>query len=219
MNKYLPATLDILMPGMPHSRIWQSRLVGGYGDQRARAIVSRAQAYYVEFSARQKAERDRSNRSVLKTRLLPGLSIYKALLEESADRQKVLQQVDALFRAAFFTKRMQGIRILNLFPDPFPIVIPVLKRMTRKEYLPGSQEIIRDDADGYALNVYRCFILDTLAQYHAEELTACFCNTDDWLAELLPKIGWSRTQTLGRGGECCDFCWHRVRTTPGCGRW
>jgi hypothetical protein len=106
---------------------------------------------------------------------------------------------------------MQGIHVLNYFPDPFPIVKPVLKMMTKDEYLPGSQEIVEDSADCYAVNIYRCFILDTLAKHDARELTACFCNTDDWLAEALPKIGWERTQTLGRGGDCCDFRWRRIK--------
>ena len=141
--------------------------------------------------------------------MLPGLSLYRALLEEESDRQKVLAEMDRLFRAAFFTGMEPGIRMLNHLPDPFPIVKPVLKSMTRQEYLPGSQEVVEDSPDGFAVQVYRCFIFDTLSAHGAPELTALYCNTDDWLAELMPKVRWERTQTLGRGGEYCDFCWRR----------
>lgn len=81
--------------------------------------------------------------------------------------------------------------------------------MARDEYLPGSQEIIEDSPDCFAFNVYRCFILDVLAEYDAAELTALYCKTDDWLAESLPGIRWERTRTLGRGDDCCDFRWCR----------
>lgn len=77
--------------------------------------------------------------------------------------------------------------------------------MTKNQYLPGAQDIVEDSANCYALNVYRCFILDTLAGHNAKELTAVFCNTDDWLAEALPEICWEQTKTLGRGGDCCGF--------------
>ena len=106
---------------------------------------------------------------------------------------------------------MPGIRALNYLPNPFFIVRPVLKMMARDEYLPGAQEIVEDSADCFALNVYRCFILDTLVKHNAKELTAIYCNTDDWLADVLPKISWERTKTLARGGDCCDFRWCCVK--------
>lgn len=202
------------MPQMPYSLVWKHVPSKVYDNQKASILLSRAQKRYSSYYSELSVEVNRANRRTLKTRILPGLSIYKALLEENDDQQKALAELDALFRASFFTKRMQGIRALNLLPDPFPIVKPLLKLMTREAYLPGSQEIIEDSLDCFALNVYRCFILDTLEQYRAKELTALFCNTDDWLAEVLPKISWERTMTLGRGGDCCDFRWCRIKVSP-----
>lgn len=201
------------MRNLPHSRIWQKCLLTMYDEQKATAFLSRAQHYYEGFYAQHSEEKNRANRTALKIRILPGLSIYKALLEENSDQQKVLAEVDTLLRAAFFTKRMQGIRLLNTLRDPFPIVKPVLKSISRAEYLPGSQEIVEDNADCFALNVYRCFIFDTLVQHGAGELTSLFCNTDDWLSELLPRISWERTMTLGRGGDRCDFRWSRIKVS------
>jgi hypothetical protein len=199
---------------MEYSRVWQRSLSKLYDEQKASALLSRAQIFYDEYCAQHSAEENRANKTMLKSRILPGLSIYKALLEENKDQQKVLREVDDLFRTAFFTRRMQGIRVLNHLPDPFPILKPILKMMTRNEYVPGAQEIVEDSADCFALNVYRCFIFDTLAKHDAKELTALYCNTDDWLAEVLPKIRWERTKTLGRGGDCCDFRWCRTDLTP-----
>lgn len=202
---------SISLSRMPHSKIWRRSLSGLYDSRRAEALLSRAQEYYDDLCAQHASETEPANRRVLKNRVLPGLSIYKALLEENHDRQKVLAEMDTLFRVAFFAAMIPGIRMLNHLPNPFPIVRPVLRRMTRDEYLPGAQEIVEDSADCFAVNVYRCFILDTLARHSVIELTASFCSTDDWLAAALPKIGWERTKTLGRGGDCCDFRWCRIK--------
>jgi hypothetical protein len=196
---------------MPYSKKWQTILSGPYGSPGSTVILARAQTYYDGFCLQYAAEKDRINRTNLKRCILPGISIYKALLDEIDDRQKVLGDVEVLFRAVFFTTLLQNIRVLDHLKNPFFIVRPVLKSMLKKEYLPGSQEIIEDGPDCFAVNIYRCLIFDTLAQHNANELTVLYCKTDDWLAEALPKINWERTKTLGRGNDCCDFCWCRIR--------
>ena len=50
-----------------------------------------------------------------------------------------------------------------------------------------------------------CFFLKVLSAYGAPELTAHFCKLDDLLFGNIPGISWERTQTLGRGDECCNF--------------
>ncbi|MFU8773966.1 MAG: L-2-amino-thiazoline-4-carboxylic acid hydrolase [Anaerolineales bacterium] len=77
--------------------------------------------------------------------------------------------------------------------------------------LPGSQEVIEDNGDCFALHVYRCFILDSLRAHNATELTVLFCKTDDWLAAALPKVRFERTKMLSQGYDHCDFRWCRIR--------
>jgi hypothetical protein len=194
---------------MPHAQVWQQGLTDLFGSSGAGLILSRAQTNYEEYDLLHSAETKRSNREALRTRILPGLALYQAMLAEGMERQQALADLDTLFKAAFFSKRLQGIRILNRLPNPFAVVKPVMKLMMRQEYLPGSQEIVADNSDTFAVNVYRCYIFDTLAAHGAAELTTLYCNTDDWLAAELPSVNWERTKTLGRGGDCCDFRWSR----------
>lgn len=39
----------------------------------------------------------------------------------------------------------------------------------------------------------------------SEELTHVFCESDVYMYGSLKKVEFKRTQTLGAGGECCDF--------------
>lgn len=199
------------MPAMPYTHAWQKHLAKSHGIRQARAIIAKTQIFYDDYYAMHSGETNQANRALLRTRLLPGLALYRALIEAGNDRQKALRKMDGLFRATFFTRMAPGLRLLSYLPDPFPMVKPVLKMMTQQKYLPGSQEVVEDSPDCFALTVYRCFTFDTLTTHGASELTVIYCNTDDWLADLMPKIRWERTKTLGRGGDCCDFKWCRIK--------
>ena len=195
---------------MKHAQKWQNWLGRRYGPHEAQRLISKAIDVFDQTWVEDVGEWERVYRNTLRKRILPVLSIYKVLLEEGGDPEKVLEEVEELMRISFFTPMLQGIRILNLLPDPFPIIRPTLRWMT-KEDLPGSQEVIEDSRDCFALNVYRCFTLDTLTVFGAPELTHLFCNTDDWLSEAMSKVSWERTKTLGRGDEVCDFRWCRQK--------
>jgi hypothetical protein len=199
------------MMSMPYASKWQQILTKFYDAPTSKRLIATAQVYYEQFCSQHAGDEYQNNRTFLNNRILPGLSIYKALRDENDSQEKVLGEVETLFRSVFLTKMLKGIRLLNYLPDPFPVIKPVLKMMTADEYLPGSQEIIMDSPDCFAINIYRCFIFDILTLHNTPELTRLYCNTDDWLAEAMPKVSWERTKTLGRGNDSCDFRWCRIK--------
>lgn len=160
------------------------------------------------------AEEPRCKSTALKSQwdnlITPGLALYRALSAEgNKDRQAVLDEVEGLFQAMFFMPERRMVRLLNLLPNPFPLVRIALRRMTQNEYRPGATEIVEDSPDCFAVNTYSCFILDTLTALGAPELTQLYCKTDDWLAAEVPKVQWLRTKTLANGDAYCDFRWCR----------
>lgn len=153
---------------------------------------------------------NRDLRTQWKKLIAPGLALYRTLLADGKkDQQAVLDEVEDLFEASFFITERKMLTLLNKLPDPFPVVRLGLRRMTKNKYLPGASEVIEDNNTCFAINTYRCFILDTLTQHGTPELTSLFCKTDDWLAAEVPKVKWSRTITLAGGGGLCDFRWSR----------
>jgi hypothetical protein len=196
---------------MPHSRHWEKLLAQSYGKGSATAVIRTAQNEYQHLQASESPVpvRNANLRRNLETRIYPGLAVYRALSDLIPDTTTRITIVESLFRAAFFREMSFGIRLLNVLPDPFPLIRPVLRLMTRQQYLPGSQIIVEDSPNCFALDTSRCFILDVLTALNARELTVLYCNTDDWLSEVLSGIHWLRTSTLARGGGKCDFRWCR----------
>ena len=194
---------------MPHARARRNLLAKSFGRVEAQSVISRAENLYAGFIQQVPLGTSSNGQKMLKGRLYPGLAVYRSLLEIVEDQEAVLDQMEPLFKASFVNNLLPGIHLLNLLPDPFPIVRYVMRKMAFGADGVYEQEIVEDTPDTFAFNTHKCIIHETLLSHDAGELTPLFCSTDDWLAAALPKISWERTQTLGRGGDYCDFRWSR----------
>ena len=59
----------------------------------------------------------------------------------------------------------------------------------------------------WRIDMTKCPYHDACVEHGCPELCPCFCDSDDIAYDdLHPKLLWRRTKTLGRGGDCCDFC-------------
>ena len=59
----------------------------------------------------------------------------------------------------------------------------------------------------WRIDMTKCPYHDACVHYGCPELCHCFCDSDDITYDgMHPKLYWHRTKTLGRGGDCCDFC-------------
>ena len=59
--------------------------------------------------------------------------------------------------------------------------------------------------DYYDVIIHRCLWYTACVENECPELCRLFCDVDDISYGGLKKIGFSRTKTLGYGGDCCDF--------------
>jgi len=73
-------------------------------------------------------------------------------------------------------------------------------------------EWVETSGDEISFNMTRCFYLDVLAEHGVPELTALYCKMDDLTYDdVSPQVKWDRKHTMGRGDDCCDFRFERVR--------
>lgn len=197
------------MKSLPARQRFVSKLSRIKDEPIAHLIVLDAEERYNKLLTSSQPHLKNQKRMILQ-RVLPLLSIYQSMKSQSIDQQEALLIIEILLKETFFSTQLSGIRFLNqILVDPFPVIKPALRLMIHFSDLPAGQEIKQDDKNCFAINVKQCFLNDFLKKVEAPELTPVFCATDDWLSEAMPKIQWQRTQTLGRGGEMCDFCWCR----------
>lgn len=195
-----------MMQPLPETKKWFNAFSKRYGKEKAEEILQKSITIYHDLLFYSHSTHKKTH-SRQYHKILSILAVYRTFLEKNENTQTALSETEILFKDVYFRFQLYGIHLLNRLPNPFPIIRPVLKMMIKFSDTKNGQEIIRDDKNCFAVNVYQCCIFDTLKQYDAAELTPIFCASDDWLSAAMPKIDWQRTQTLGRGGEICDFKW------------
>ena len=61
------------------------------------------------------------------------------------------------------------------------------------------------DGDDFGADIKQCLWHTTCVENSCPGLCRLFCDVDDVTYGGLKKLGFSRTKTLGYGGDCCDF--------------
>ena len=201
-------------PRSPHFEAWQRSLIETRGEAQAAFLIGRVRARYERLVARRPRFSHPALCGHMDKNILPGLALYRTLLEQNSDRESVLTEVESLFMVSFRRFR-RPIRLLRYLPNPFVFLRIVTHWVMQREFpaLGWEVEWVQDDERRLAYNVRRCFYLDVLNAYGAPELTPLYCAGDDWLFQALPPaICWERTGTLARGQQRCDFSWRSVKS-------
>ena len=154
------------------------------------------------------AGESREKRQHLKRQILPGIAAYETLqtvMPKDEALQTVHGYVEKLARNAHKT-----LASLLRVPGLYRLVPGVFVKSTRSYFGPAAgfaAKELQTDQKTWRIDMTKCPYHDTCVKYGCPELCPCFCDSDDIsYAGLHPKLLWHRTKTLGRGGDCCDFC-------------
>lgn len=198
---------------MPYLALWQKELEADFGEVKAATMAARIQSHYDElFSSRPRITKQ-ALRWHLELNILPGLALYKVLREEKEDKDAALETFEALVKKSVVPLR-EVVATLNRIKDPFGGFRQAARWVMRLAFPSEgwTTEPVEDSESCLAFNIKKCFYLDMFNFYKAPELTATYCNMDDYMYETLPEsISWQRKGTMGRGNDCCDFRWCRAK--------
>jgi hypothetical protein len=201
------------IPPFPNRRAVQSELAKHFGRETASGLVRTAEERWrVLFPERPRVDSRVLQKFHLEGRILPALGLYQALLEGGTDRAEALDVMKGVLTLPLRSAK-SGTRLLGRLPFFFPLFRFLLRMQMRRQFPDETwhTEWIEDSPRRIAFNTRACFYLGMLTRSGAPELTPVFCSTDDYLGEdMSPRMRWTRTQTLSRGGTCCDFCYERI---------
>jgi hypothetical protein len=198
---------------LPMARAFEAVLGSELGGPKARELVQKAADRYDDLHAERERYENAALARHLQESILPGIALYQTLLEDPDTQQRSMDLVEAAFGewAASRRKALEPLARRAIF---YWLMRFTTKSVTSRSYPDEGWEIewLEVNGDVIAYNINRCFYLEVLLGYGVPELTAQYCRVDDLIYDgLSPHAKWVRKKTLGRGDDCCDFRFERVR--------
>lgn len=193
---------------VPGEEIAKKFLVNKVGKTRINSFMEQYRIFYRALSATTRQPENRILRIHLNQAILPVVAFYQVLLPiNDGNREKTIREIETVIREWILSRTRNFISPLRYLPRPFKIFRPGFE-IVMKLFPPAGFDIdyLEKSDQRIAFNIKGCYYLNTLTRYSLPELTPVFCAADEAMAELFPpSIEFHRTQTLGKGGELCDF--------------
>lgn len=139
----------------------------------------------------------------LKNTILPRIALYKALnnygfsMEDSNNHMKN-------YMLNYIAKSKHNSMVkMEKVPGFYSLYSKIFLKIMRKTDLQQSKQ--KHDAKSFDVTITKCLWHQACVENECPELCRLFCDVDNITYGELNKIGFTRTQTLGFGGDCCDF--------------
>lgn len=139
----------------------------------------------------------------LKNTILPRIALYKALnnygfsMEDSNNHMKN-------YMLNYIAKSKHNSMVkMEKVPGFYSLYSKMFLKIMRKTDLQQSKQ--KHDAKSFDVTITKCLWHQACIENECPELCRLFCDVDNITYGELNKIEFTRTQTLGYGGDCCDF--------------
>lgn len=135
--------------------------------------------------------------------ILPRIALYKALQKDGFSEEDVHQYMQKYMLDIVAAKKHSSTAKMELFPGFYSIYSKTFLKIMKTTDLQVSTQ--NSGKDFYDVTITKCLWHTACVETGCEELCRLFCDVDDVTYGGLKKIGFTRTKTLGYGGDCCDF--------------
>ena len=138
--------------------------------------------------------------------IFPAAAIYLTI-KEAAGQEKAFAILE---NAAVSNAKPMGAQLAKLMkiPGMSSLFISVWKPLTKKMFGAGNgfQNVFYPNRKGeFRMDITACPYCRYFGELGCPELTKIFCENDDRIYGNLPGIKFTRTGTLGKGADRCDF--------------
>jgi hypothetical protein len=138
--------------------------------------------------------------------ILPRIALYKALSAELS-KTDVERPMRKYMLDVVAAKKHAATAKMEIFPGFYALYSRIFLKIMRSTDLQVSTQ--ECGKDFYNVTIHKCLWHTACVENGCPELCWLFCDVDDVTYGGLRKIGFTRTKTLGYGGDRCDF--HFIR--------
>ena len=139
--------------------------------------------------------------------ILPRIALYKTLSKDGLPEEDVYKYMRKYMLEKVAAKKHASTVKMELVPGFYKIYSNIFLKIMRTTDLQESAQSC--GRDYYDVTSKKCLWHTACVENDCADLCRLFCDVDDVTYGGLKKIGFSRTKTLGYGGDCCDFHFFR----------
>ena len=177
-------------------------LIEQFGEGKATSIFSEQEKLLAELIESQKDKSENQMKTLTET-LLPRISLYKILQKDGMSQENAYECMRKYMIDKIAAKKHLSMTKMEKVPGFYCLYSKIFLGFMRKTDL---QESVQTRGKNYFdVTISKCLWHTACVENDCPELCRLFCDVDDVSYGGLKKMGFSRTQTLGYGGDCCDF--------------
>ena len=175
------------------------------GEKTGKEVMAESRDQAAAFLAAS-PETSPSRRETMRTTILPRTAVYTVLKRRGLDAEKLMEKYLREVQGPTARDQYAG---LEWVPRFFEIFRWAFRKATASS--DAWDSTFEAEKDRFALTIHKCLWYDTCVECGCPEACRFFCECDNYSFGELKKVGFRRTQTLGTGGDCCDFHFYKKR--------
>ena len=177
-----------------------------FGTDKEAALFDTQEIILNELIQNIKDKSENQKKTLIQT-ILPRIALYKAMLQYGLSAEEVYQYMQKYMLDIVATKKHSSTAKMEKVPGFYSIYSNIfLKIMSTTDLQESTQKHGKDYFD---VTIKKCLWHTACVENGCAELCRLFCDVDNVTYGGLKKIGFSRTKTLGYGGDCCDFHFYK----------
>lgn len=184
----------------------KSFLTEEFGIDKGLELFGRQSKILGTIIANTKGKSKNQKKTLVQT-ILPRVSLFKALQEGGFSEDDTYERMRKYMTGKVAAQKHSFTARMEIIPGFFDIYKKIFLKIMRTSDLWESRQKYGDDF--FDADITKCLWHTACLENGCPELCRLFCDVDDITYGGLKKMEFSRTKTLGYGGDCCDFHFFR----------
>lgn len=181
-------------------------LIEEFGDNNVNELFNKQEIILNELIKNIKDKSENQTKTLIQT-ILPRIALYKVLLKNNFSEEDVYKYMRKYMIDKVAVKKHSSTAKMELIPGFYSIYSKIFLKIMRTTDL--QESVQNHGKDYYNVTIKKCLWHTACVENGCADLCRLFCDVDDVTYGGLKKIGFTRTKTLGYGGDCCDFHFYK----------
>ncbi len=181
-------------------------LIKEFGNDKGNALFLEQDKRLNEIIEGSKNKTENQMKTLAQT-ILPRIALYQIFLESELSEEEANVFMRKYMIDVVAVKKHNSTAKMEKVPGFYGIYSRIFLKIMRTTDLQESMQ--KSGKDFYDITITKCLWHTACVENGCPKLCRLFCDVDDVTYGGLNKIGFSRTKTLGYGGDCCDFHFFR----------